>query len=523
MTLPFDCSLSPQTPVGTWSHEKQVWCCANRNAGCVLPSVKHCKLWGDPHIITFDGAQFVFYREGNFWIIKSAAIRIQGRFQNTAWTKANDLTDFSSMTAIVVSGSFIGNHKIEIQSFDHGDMTCDGNKILATFGKTSTCGATITYTDQGELIDAAMGTLPRRVVQLNLPLGVSMQVNRFPNFINAEVIMSFQNGLDGLCGNFNGDPSDEMGKVAANRFGLGVSRSELLFSNMLALHLPTAHVNPKKCSLALQEKAARFCSAELEASTGWTLAECVGDFCAQHGPEASGPATQGSDCNEQCEVDGFYSSCQDRIQTAARSIYDRSPNACSLALAKVQLQCDVCRSCSMEQLKCSAPLPVSGQYDCSLSYNSWQATWSDAKKSWCCLHEQKACVDFDCSRPATNARAWGAEKRSWCCTHQGKACEGPTPPSTQPANGFVWRKAQYGDYSTWEQVKVVAEYPPYPAPKGYIWQHRDSAGQLKWLLVQEVSGQSMPYDCNAGLHELRLGWSASKKAWCCLQKGIACS
>merc|ERR1711990_801089 len=117
--------------MGGWSPAKKTWCCADCNKGCVTTTVavqrKPCSLWGDPHIFTFDRSRLVFYSEGDFWIVKTPTLRIQGRFQATDWTKKNDHTDYSSMTSIIVSASCINDHKIEVGGMRSGKISCDGD------------------------------------------------------------------------------------------------------------------------------------------------------------------------------------------------------------------------------------------------------------------------------------------------------------------------------------------------------------------------------------------------------------
>lgn len=286
ITFPFDCSAGEPS---SWTGAKRSWCCTNRKLGCDQHAVetKSCKLWGDPHVITFDGAQFVFYRTGDFWIIKKGKeLLIQGQFENTQWTKQNDLTDFSSMTALVLTGSVVGGHKIEVRAFDHGGIYCDGKTILQAFGTASCGGQTIAYSDQGNLIDAAMNILPHRVVMIHLPGHVTVQVNRFPNFMNALITMSSSPDLDGICGNYNGDADDEVGKLMHRRFGAGVPTSELLFDTGVPLYLPTARPNLKKCSLEKQKLAAKVCAVELDSYPSWTMAECIGDLCVEGVPDS---------------------------------------------------------------------------------------------------------------------------------------------------------------------------------------------------------------------------------------------
>lgn len=86
-------------------------------------------------------------------------------------------------------------------------------------------------------------------------------------------------GMDGVCGNFNGDSTDEVGKLVHRRFGSGVPADQLLFPSPIPLHLPTARINPKKCTPERQTTAIRICNKELQSSPDWTLAECMGDVC----------------------------------------------------------------------------------------------------------------------------------------------------------------------------------------------------------------------------------------------------
>lgn len=35
---------------------------------------------------------------------------------------------------------------------------------------------------------------------------------------------------------------------------------------------------------------------------------------------------------------------------------------------------------------------TSPSYDCTAQYSTWHASWSDGKKAWCCLHEDRGCA-----------------------------------------------------------------------------------------------------------------------------------
>jgi len=282
VSQPYDCDAGFSNWQSGWSAGKKGWCCTHHNRGCAVE--KACSLWGDPHIFTFDHSRLVFYSTGDFWIVKSPTLKVQGRFEATDWTKKNDKTDYSSMTAIVVSGSIIGGHKIQVGVMDSGKITCDGHEMLKYFGRTK-CGlATVTYDDKGELVDSAMAFLPHKVVHLYLPGGVKIQVNRWPNFANAKITMQPVTGQTGICGDFNGVKKTGLraGKDLHAQFGYGVPAHELLFPSPIALNIPRALPSDKRCPVEKRQRAERICHHELQDSHGWSLAECLGDVCDPH-------------------------------------------------------------------------------------------------------------------------------------------------------------------------------------------------------------------------------------------------
>jgi len=293
-SVPFDCDAGLSNWLHGWSEAKKSFCCSTQQKGCAV-SLKECVLWGDPHIKTFDTSRLVFYSTGDFWLVKAPRISIQGRFQATDWTKKNDKTDYSSMTSVIVGGAFLGTHKIEVQSM-LGKIMCDGVEVLTTFGSSHCGGAVITYNDAGALVDQAMAFLPHKVVHLALPNNVKMQVNRWPNFINSAIKMSKRNGQDGICGNFNGDANDDMGKELHQRFGTGVSKDDLLFGTSIPFLKPTAAPSSKRCAPERKKRAAAICHQE-ETAAGWSFAECMGDVCDAH--TAGQPSIQAKEMEAQ--------------------------------------------------------------------------------------------------------------------------------------------------------------------------------------------------------------------------------
>merc|ERR1712187_456383 len=64
-----------------------------------------CVVWGDPHILTFDRKRVDFYTQGEYWIVKSTTVHIQGLYRPTHATSG-----LSVMKKIAFGGPFLKNH-----------------------------------------------------------------------------------------------------------------------------------------------------------------------------------------------------------------------------------------------------------------------------------------------------------------------------------------------------------------------------------------------------------------------------
>jgi len=188
------------------------------------------------------------------------------------------------MTAIVIGGSFMQGHKIEVGTAGEGKIACNGQEILQNFG-TVKCGpATLYYNSQGQLVDSAMAFLPHKVVHMTLPNNVLVQVNRWPNFMNAKVTMQQEPGQDGICGDFNGvnKAGIQAGKELHAKWGFGVPQKDLLFPSAIPLHIPKKLPSSKRCSDEKRQKATEICQREAAHTNGWSFPECLGDVCDPH-------------------------------------------------------------------------------------------------------------------------------------------------------------------------------------------------------------------------------------------------
>merc|ERR1712087_939405 len=85
--------------------------CAPAPAPAPAGPTRTCVIWGDPHILTFDNKRVDFYTEGQYWIVKSAQVSVQGLYKPTHATSG-----LSVMKAIAFGGPFMRGNKIIIET-----------------------------------------------------------------------------------------------------------------------------------------------------------------------------------------------------------------------------------------------------------------------------------------------------------------------------------------------------------------------------------------------------------------------
>jgi len=244
------------------------------------PTVKRdCTFWGDPHVITFDGARPSFYGDGEYWIVKSDQVKIQGRYMGTKYTFG-----LAATNKVVVSGPFIQGHKIEVPNVEDGSIIIDGMPALATLGSTiQVGGATITYDGNGELIDQSTSVWERKIVHMYLPGDIQMHVYRWSNYMDLKITMApLAGGQDGSCGNFNGDPADDTTDAIFARIGARVAPGDLLFHRnaQLVFTPEMAQMLTNTCPQQTQNDGRAFCQQSLGMGASQiNLMSCLFDYC----------------------------------------------------------------------------------------------------------------------------------------------------------------------------------------------------------------------------------------------------
>lgn len=179
-------SLTPVLPTQECTFSGWQIC---ENVQCAFPT----------RIKTFDSKYVDYYPTGEYWIVKSDTILIKGSFAPAHAANGGNL-----VKEISIGGPLLKDNRMVI-----------GMQLITWDDTPLQQGVTwqhvnppisVVYKDQH---DAGQ---PFHVVHINLP-GVVLRVDRSykpqASYMNISLTMPAQPGQNGLCGNFNGDPTDD--------------------------------------------------------------------------------------------------------------------------------------------------------------------------------------------------------------------------------------------------------------------------------------------------------------------------
>jgi len=246
------------------------------------PESKTCLFWGDPHLVSFDGARPSFYGDGEFWIVKNDQVHIQGRYMGTKYTFG-----LAAAQKVAIGGPFLNNHVIEIEPMESkygGRIMVDRQPVLGEFGLYVVDNnlATIQYNGVGELIDEATSQWTTRAVHLNLPQGIHMTVFRWGNYLDLKIQMTrLPDGQDGSCGNFNGEAADDTTAAIFSRIGPRVPSAEMMFSSTadVSMTMEEAKMLQTQCPQNTHSEASALCRQKLPSGTTAENTACAFDVC----------------------------------------------------------------------------------------------------------------------------------------------------------------------------------------------------------------------------------------------------
>mmetsp|Transcript_243 Transcript_243/g.542 ORF Transcript_243/g.542 Transcript_243/m.542 type:complete len:697 (-) Transcript_243:102-2192(-) len=257
-----------------------------------------CVLMGDPHIISFDrpySSTIDEYRPGEFYLIKSDVLDVQGRF---GFTKR--FPTASSTVGIALSGTFIKNHTLAVawvgpeQDYHGFHVYWDKKEILQTFPShfSSEDGGFLlasyalmdpsTFSPEARsTIGGTSGDLPSYLFNFT---GKGLVVYMLLGPMSCNVVIEAKKlpvAQDGYCGNFNCDPADDV-ITALTKRGLGgtLPPEDSLFAPLTATQFQMA-VSGKipsaaDCNATMLAQAKTACHALAEPHKS----DCLFDVCA---------------------------------------------------------------------------------------------------------------------------------------------------------------------------------------------------------------------------------------------------
>jgi len=249
--------------------------------GPAFGGVGTCIGWGDPHVRTFDGMRADYYSSGEYYIVKSPVVSIQGRYLPTKFTNGLAVTKM-----VAIGGPLLKGNKLIIGPLA---ATWNGAPILGGFPSHFDQPGIVhvDYDNVGALVDTAMDASLKKIVHVKIadgsPEGLLVQVNRWTaspgnEYVNWKITMHSRPGQDGHCGNFNGNAADDDRMAVRQRVGTqGVPAGpEMLFATKTPV---TAADRPdiNNCPTATLEAAKADCKATFGGMS--PKMSCLTDYC----------------------------------------------------------------------------------------------------------------------------------------------------------------------------------------------------------------------------------------------------
>merc|ERR1719413_122752 len=190
-----------------------------------------CMIWGDPHVLTFDAhREFTmlhpepraFFQmrsnqrsdvvnvleEGQFWLVKSDDVHIQGRYNKRPHQNTTVLG------GLAVGGPFLGGNTFIVRPLV-GKITWNGEEVLSKLDSEFS-NDLIAATYHAGVSNVKDGSKTNGL-EVTLPGDLKLIVNRLTRGLAVKISMCAREWQDGQCGNFNGDSRDDVQNVLMER------------------------------------------------------------------------------------------------------------------------------------------------------------------------------------------------------------------------------------------------------------------------------------------------------------------
>jgi len=161
-----------------------------------------------------------------------------------------------------------------------------------------------------------------------------------------------------------------------------------------------------------------------------------------------------------------------------------------------------------------------GTHNCFAGYATWQDTWSQDKKVWCCNHMQVACEPQAGAQrsaaAAANAAPATGTGASVAPAQPAAPASSAVPATMAPAQAANLPRdftCNAADAPSWEQEK-----------RAYCCTHF-SVGCTSAVAVAttvQPTTSSTKFNCQVSLQNWQREWSANKKEWCCTHEQTGC-
>jgi len=197
------------------------------------PVQKVCYIHGDPHIHPFDYAKrlrFDVYIYGNFWLVESEAVWIQGHYGSISHVSHG----YAYMLKVAVGGPFLQGSTMMIEGSNDGAQVWWNEKLILSGAGQPSSPTSLQEMDGAVAVERLTtekkkhwrATAPQLIIKVKLPEEVELTAKVFPrdeirsaSSMNLVIKMLQVRGQDGQCGNFNLDYKDDLPDGIPARYG----------------------------------------------------------------------------------------------------------------------------------------------------------------------------------------------------------------------------------------------------------------------------------------------------------------